>query len=102
MPACSFRQSLQPGAELSALGSQFQTAYQQRARGVSGALTVCKVGGARLPAEDVRVQAVGTLALCVGGLLLARATLDRELSDDILDSCRQFAANAEETVKHDH
>ena len=57
---------------------------------------------ADLPAEDVHVQAVGTLALCVGSLLLARAGLDRALSDDILNSCRQFAAEAEETANHEH
>ncbi len=54
------------------------------------------------PAEDVHAQAVGTLALCVGSLLLARAVLDQGLSDDILDSCRQFAARNEETANHEH
>lgn len=54
-----------------------------------------------LPAEDVHVQALGTLALSVGSLLLARAALDQKLSDDILDSCRQFAANNEGASKHD-
>jgi TetR/AcrR family transcriptional repressor of nem operon len=54
-----------------------------------------------LPAEDVHVQALGTLALAVGSLLLARAALDQGLSDDILDSCRQFAANNEGASKHD-
>lgn len=41
--------------------------------------------------EKAHARAVGALALCVGGLLLARAVEDGELSDDILDSCRRFA-----------
>ena len=36
-------------------------------------------------------RAVGTLALCVGGLLLARAVDDPAVSDDILRACRRFA-----------
>ncbi|MCP4005595.1 MAG: TetR/AcrR family transcriptional regulator [bacterium] len=47
--------------------------------------------------EDAHTRAVGTLALCVGSLVLARAALDSELSDDILDSSRQFAAETKET-----
>jgi TetR/AcrR family transcriptional repressor of nem operon len=39
-------------------------------------------------------RAVGTLALCIGGLLLARAVDDPALSDDILKSCRSFGADA--------
>lgn len=38
-------------------------------------------------------RAMGTLALCVGGLLLARAVSDSALSDDILQSCRRLAAD---------
>jgi len=46
--------------------------------------------------EEAHVRAVGAFALCVGGLLLARAVDDATLSDDILKSCRQFAADAVE------
>ena len=46
--------------------------------------------------DAAHVRAVGTLAICVGGLLLARAVGDPELSDDILQSCRQFGAGIEE------
>lgn len=45
--------------------------------------------------DAAHVRAVGTLALCVGGLLLARAVDDPALSDDILRSCRRFGAGAE-------
>jgi len=42
-------------------------------------------------AEEAHTRAAGIVALCVGGLLLARAADDSELSDDILQSCRRFA-----------
>ncbi len=54
-----------------------------------------------MPSEEAHARAVGTLALCVGGILLARATSDGTLSDDILKSCRQFAASIEETTNHE-
>jgi len=47
--------------------------------------------------DTAHERAVGTLALCVGGLLLARAVDDPALSDDILKSCRQFGGGMEAT-----
>lgn len=52
--------------------------------------------------DAAHVRAVGTLALCVGGLLLARAVDDPALSDDILQSCRQFGAGTEEAQARTH
>ena len=52
--------------------------------------------------DAAHVRAVGTMALCVGGLLLARAVEDPALSDDILQSCRQFGAGPETTDTHLH
>ena len=46
--------------------------------------------------DAAHVRATGTLALCVGGLLLARAVDDPALSDDILQSCRQFDAGTKD------
>jgi TetR/AcrR family transcriptional repressor of nem operon len=43
--------------------------------------------------DEAHERAVGALALCVGGLLLARAVDDGALSDDILRACRQFGAD---------
>jgi TetR/AcrR family transcriptional repressor of nem operon len=40
--------------------------------------------------DEAHERAVGTMALCVGGLLLARAVDDDVLSDDILSACRKF------------
>ena len=42
--------------------------------------------------EEAHQRAVGAMALCVGGLLLARAVDDDALSDDILRACREFGA----------
>ncbi|MFQ5415694.1 MAG: TetR/AcrR family transcriptional regulator [Myxococcota bacterium] len=50
-----------------------------------------------LAGDAAHARAVGTLAICVGGLLLARAVDDPALSDDILQSCRQFGSGMEET-----
>ncbi len=52
-------------------------------------------------AEEAHARATGALALCVGGLLLARAVHKSEFSDDILRSCRRFAAGAEGKVNHE-
>jgi TetR/AcrR family transcriptional repressor of nem operon len=52
--------------------------------------------------DAAHARAVGTLALCVGGLLLARAVEDPALSDDILQACRQFGAATEETQTERH
>jgi TetR/AcrR family transcriptional repressor of nem operon len=38
-----------------------------------------------------RERALATIALTVGGLLLARATAGSEMSGDILDACRKWA-----------
>jgi TetR/AcrR family transcriptional repressor of nem operon len=42
--------------------------------------------------EETHQRAVGAMALCVGGLLLARAVDDDALSDDIMRACREFGA----------
>jgi TetR/AcrR family transcriptional repressor of nem operon len=43
--------------------------------------------------DEAHERAVGALALCVGGLLLARAVDDGALSDDILRACRKFGVD---------
>jgi TetR/AcrR family transcriptional repressor of nem operon len=43
--------------------------------------------------DEAHERAVGAMALCVGGLLLARAVDDDALSDDILRACRRFGAD---------
>ncbi len=49
-----------------------------------------------VPPAGKWIDEVLALALCVGGIMLARAVEDKTLSNDILKSCRHFAANHEE------
>ena len=46
--------------------------------------------------DDTRQKAIGTMALCIGGMVMARAVADRELSDEILLAARSFGGG----VKH--
>lgn len=45
---------------------------------------------------SARHEAMGTMALCIGGMVMARAVADRELSDEILTAARALAGE----VKH--
>ncbi|MGC4084447.1 MAG: TetR/AcrR family transcriptional regulator [Vicinamibacterales bacterium] len=45
----------------------------------------------KLPGVTSRQRAVAATALTIGGLLLARATSGSELSDEILEACKQWA-----------
>ena len=45
--------------------------------------------------DDTRQKAIGTMALCIGGMVMARAVADRELSDEILLAARSFGGGVE-------
>jgi len=45
--------------------------------------------------DDARQKAIGTMALCIGGMVMARAVADRELSDEILLAARSFGGGVE-------
>ena len=51
----------------------------------------------RMPARGAaaRQRALATLALCVGGLALARAMRGHEASDEVLAACRKWPSQAE-------
>ena len=51
--------------------------------------------------DEAHERAVGALALCVGGLLLARAVDDGAFSDDILRACRSSAPTSRTTDRTD-
>lgn len=53
-------------------------------------------GSARAPRE----AALGSLALMVGGMILARAASGSTLSDDILEAAQQFGAAALSRLAH--
>lgn len=42
---------------------------------------------------DAREQALATVALCVGGMTLARAVADPEMGEAILRACRRYGRN---------
>ncbi len=85
-------------AEIARAPASIRRAYDE---GLAKIIAHFEAERADLPAEDVHAVAVGSLALNVGSLLLSRAAQDSALSDDILNSCRQFAADIEENLKHD-
>ena len=66
--------------------------------GVVGAAAVIAMGTTTelLDDDDTRQKAIGTMALCIGGMAMARAVADRELSDEILLAARSFGGG----VKH--
>jgi len=43
------------------------------------------------PPADARARALSTVALCVGGVVLAQAVNDDQLADALLDACRSRA-----------
>jgi TetR/AcrR family transcriptional repressor of nem operon len=62
-------------------------AHFERALSASLAALAAHMPGSR--PEQRRNQAIATFALCLGGLLLARAVADPELSDAVLLACRR-------------
>ncbi len=75
----------------------YEAGLGETIKGIEAALT--KEEASADADGDNHARAVGALALCVGGLLLARAVNDVAFSDDILQSCRRFAANLVERVE---
>lgn len=72
---------------------EVRDAFQQELLGTANALEelLDDEGNA-----DARDKAIGTMALCIGGMVMARAIADEELSDEILLAARSFAGG----VKH--
>ena len=81
-------------AEVARAPACVRRAYADGLRGVIARIET-ELGDDEAAATHER--AVGTLALCVGGLLLARAVDDPAFSDDILKACRSFGADAGST-----
>jgi TetR/AcrR family transcriptional regulator, transcriptional repressor for nem operon len=55
---------------------------------------------AHLPPDQAEDRAIAIVALCVGGMTLARAVHDPGLSDRILGACREFAHESLESRAH--
>ncbi len=76
-------------SELPRAGAPARRALEAELELLSRALEPHAQGGAA--AFSARQRALGTLALCFGGMALARAVQDRALSDEILLACRRLA-----------
>lgn len=87
------------GGEIAAAGSdELRDAYEQELK--RSAAGVAENVGDRTRTERMD-RALGLLAVCIGGLMMARAVRSRRLSDRILRACRNFAlesAAAEKTT----
>lgn len=63
---------------------------------------VCAPFEGRPAGDEARLdEAIALMALCIGGLSLARAVIDRSLSDRILRACRAAAERMETTDASD-
>jgi TetR/AcrR family transcriptional regulator, transcriptional repressor for nem operon len=70
-------------AEIARIGGPSRAVFEQRLRGLID--MVGREIGPDSPNHDVAIPAI---ALCVGGLMLARAVDDQKFSDRILTACR--------------
>jgi TetR/AcrR family transcriptional repressor of nem operon len=93
--SCAHRDSIAHGCALAALGPEI-------ARSDEVVRQACEAGLVRLrkavedhlgaSAPEAMEQLWAFLALCMGGLILARMVQGKEMSDDILQACRNGAA----------
>ena len=74
--------------ELPRLGREPRKTFERRMRDTASAIAPHMPATKALNAED---RALATLALFTGGIMLARAVEDRDLSDRILAACRRLA-----------
>jgi TetR/AcrR family transcriptional regulator, transcriptional repressor for nem operon len=86
------------GCPMAALGSELARAPKATKRGFDAALEATAAALephlALSRTLDARAQALATLALCVGGLTLARMVEDPDLADAILLAARRLAQAA--------
>lgn len=75
-------------AEAPRLGNRAREALEAYLTRIADALEGKAAGLPGLPPRD---RVLATIALCAGGLMLARAVRDEELSDRILLACRRLA-----------
>jgi TetR/AcrR family transcriptional repressor of nem operon len=71
-------------AEVARMGAKTRAVFEHHVRRVFD--SVAQQFDAATPDRE---RAIATLALCLGGLMLARAVKDRGLSDEILRACRE-------------
>ena len=84
------------GAEVARIGGKPQAVFERRLQG----LVDC-VAQQFDQARPDRERAISTMALCVGGMMLARAVSDDSLSEEILQACRQAAIEEVVSARRD-
>jgi TetR/AcrR family transcriptional repressor of nem operon len=75
-------------AEVARTGPAPRRNFEQ---GLRGFFALVEGRAAQAGGVDARGRALSAVALCVGGVLLSRVVLDRELSREILEACRARA-----------
>jgi TetR/AcrR family transcriptional regulator, transcriptional repressor for nem operon len=70
-------------SEIARIGGRSRVIFEQRLRGL-----IDMVGHEIDPDSPNKDRAIPAIALCIGGLMLARAVDDPKLSDKILAACR--------------
>lgn len=72
--------------EIHRVGGKAQAVFQRRLQGLVG--EIAKQFETGSPAKG-RKSAIASIALCVGGVQLARVVMDEKLSNEILEACRE-------------
>jgi TetR/AcrR family transcriptional regulator, transcriptional repressor for nem operon len=75
-------------SEVSRAGAEVRAAF---AEAVELRVRILGAHSPEVPGITARERAIATLALVVGGLLLARATRGAGISDEMLNACRKWA-----------
>jgi TetR/AcrR family transcriptional repressor of nem operon len=73
-------------SEIARVGGPSRAVFEKNLHGL-----IELIGQETGPGSAGKNEAIASIALCVGGLLLARAVDDQKLSDRILSACRAAA-----------
>jgi TetR/AcrR family transcriptional regulator, transcriptional repressor for nem operon len=75
-------------SDIARIGGPSRAVFEQRLRGLIDAVGQEIGPDSPNPGSPHKDEAIPAIALCVGGLMLARAVNDQKLSDRILTACR--------------
>lgn len=85
------RNALSTGCPMPALGSEIARQDEAMRQAFEAAFVETVAALERHMPDSRREQALASIALCLGGLLLSRMVVDRALADAILLACRRMA-----------
>lgn len=75
-------------SDVARAGPEVKAAYERSLRALA---EVFASHPPEVPSNQRQLRSLSTVALCVGGMVLARTIEDKALADDILESCRTAA-----------